>query len=216
MESGFILWWSNRLFQKLTSIGIILLLLGAPAVAEVYKYQSSSGKIYLTDRPMKGGNYKLLWRSGADPLFGGSGARVDHAAYKRNRSRYTPLIDQVAESSRLNSGLLHAVVRVESSYDPAARSKKGALGLMQLMPGTARRYGVSDALDPQQNLTGGARYLKDLLEMFDQDLTLALAAYNAGENAVKRFGNKIPPFPETQDYVRKVTTHYRRNLRQGS
>ncbi|MCB1903858.1 MAG: lytic transglycosylase domain-containing protein, partial [Gammaproteobacteria bacterium] len=87
-------------------------------------------------------------------------------------------------------------------------SKKGARGLMQLMPGTADRYGVNDSWDPEQNLDGGARYLRDLLDMFDQDLKLAVAAYNAGENAVKKYGNKIPPYPETVQYVRKVVTFY--------
>ena len=96
----------------------------------------------------------------------------------------------------------------ESAYQPDAVSHKGAVGLMQLMPGTAERYGVSDRHDPVQNLSGGTRYLRDLLEMFDNDLQLALAAYNAGENAVIRYGNKIPPYNETQGYVRKVIRFY--------
>jgi soluble lytic murein transglycosylase-like protein len=83
---------------------------------------------------------------------------------------------------------------------------------MQLMPGTAERYGVSDAYDPRQNLRGGARYLKDLLALFKYDLKLALAAYNAGEGAVKKYGNEIPPYPETQNYVKKVMGHYRKNM----
>jgi soluble lytic murein transglycosylase-like protein len=84
---------------------------------------------------------------------------------------------------------------------------------MQLMPETARRYGVGDSYNPEQNISGGARYLRDLLAMFDNDLKLALAAYNAGENAVKRYGNRIPPFPETRNYVDKVLTFYRQNQR---
>ena len=100
------------------------------------------------------------------------------------------------------------MVTAESAYDPVAVSSAGAVGLMQLMPGTAERYGVRNRRDPRQNVLGGVRYLRDLLVQFD-DLTLALAAYNAGENAVIRYGNRIPPYPETQNYVRKVLTFYR-------
>ena len=99
---------------------------------------------------------------------------------------------------------------VESAYDAQARSNKGAIGLMQLMPDTARRYGVRDRQDPAANVDGGARYLRDLLEAFENDVELAVAAYNAGENAVVQYGNQIPPFPETRSYVRKVLGYYER------
>jgi soluble lytic murein transglycosylase-like protein len=107
--------------------------------------------------------------------------------------------------------LLHAVIRVESAYNPSAVSSAGAVGLMQLMPGTAQRYGVVDRTDPVQNIEGGARYLRDLMAMFGSDLTLAIAAYNAGENAVIKYNNSIPPYPETQNYVRQVLSLYRRS-----
>ena len=100
--------------------------------------------------------------------------------------------------------LLHAVIRTESAYQPNALSHAGACGLMQLMPQTAARFNVRDIWDPAENIRGGATYLRLLLDMFDNDLRLALAAYNAGENAVKRYGNEIPPYQETQDYVRRV------------
>jgi soluble lytic murein transglycosylase-like protein len=99
----------------------------------------------------------------------------------------------------------------ESSYNPNAESKAGAQGLMQLMPGTAKRYGVDDSFNPEQNLSGGSRYLRDLLKMFNNRLPLALAAYNAGENAVKRNGNEIPPYEETRNYVKKVLHLYMEN-----
>jgi len=105
--------------------------------------------------------------------------------------------------------LLHAVISVESRYKPDAVSKKGASGLMQLMPGTARHYGVIDALDPVQNINGGAKYLRDMLFLFNGDMSLAVAAYNAGESAVVRHGNRIPPFRETMNYVPKVLNFYR-------
>ena len=103
------------------------------------------------------------------------------------------------------------MVRAESAYDPDAVSSAGAVGLMQLMPETARRYGVSDRRDPDANVLAGASYLRDLIAEFEQDLELALAAYNAGENAVRSYGNRIPPYPETQGYVRKVLRYYAEN-----
>ena len=102
------------------------------------------------------------------------------------------------------------MISVESSYNPKAVSNKGAAGLMQLMPGTAKRYGVADAFDPAQKLRGGANYLRDLLKLFDSDVSLALAAFNAGEDAVMKHGNRIPPYRETLRYVPKVLDYYQR------
>ena len=125
-----------------------------------------------------------------------------------NRQRLTPAIQQVAIAYQLEPALLHAVISAESAYDPQARSPKGARGLMQLMPDTARRFGVADPDEPMANLQGGARYLRWLLDLFT-DIRLALAAYNAGEGAVQRYGNATPPYPETQTYVRRVLDFYR-------
>ncbi|MCG8425772.1 MAG: lytic transglycosylase domain-containing protein [Chromatiales bacterium] len=186
---------------------LAVLLGGQSAYAAIYKYEDRQGNLYFTDRPMKGKGYRLLWRSGPDRKSTGR-SRVNTAAFEKNRKKYTPLIEQIARESHLHPALLHAVVRAESSYDPNALSKKGAMGLMQLMPATAKRFGVSDTWNPKQNLSGGARYLKVLLELFDNDLELAVAAYNAGENAVIKYGYKIPPYPETQQYVVKVLGWY--------
>jgi soluble lytic murein transglycosylase-like protein len=123
---------------------------------------------------------------------------------------YHSLIQAAAQAHGLQPELLHAVITVESGYNPKARSPKGAQGLMQLMPGTAARFSVSNAYDPAQNVAGGSRYLSFLLDEFDNDLKLALAAYNAGEEAVRRYRNSIPPYPETRAYVRMVLQHYRR------
>ena len=114
---------------------------------------------------------------------------------------------------RIDPALLDAVITVESGYNPQALSPKGAQGLMQLMPDTATRYGVTDRSDPVANLEGGARYLRDLLLMFKGDVTLALAGYNAGENAVIKAGNRVPAYAETQEYVVKVLEKYRNNVR---
>src|SRR5688500_8608166 len=123
------------------------------------------------------------------------------------RSKFDPLIEQYARQYRVDPVLVRAVIQVESSFDPATVSHKGARGLMQLMPGTAQRYGVTDMHDPAQNIRGGVRYLRDLMEMFREDVVRVLAAYNAGENAVLRYGG-IPPYQETRTYVQRAMTVY--------
>lgn len=185
----------------------MLLLCSTSLLAEIYKYQGQDGTIHFTDRPMVG-DFRLLWKSGTSS----SKSAYSAARFRENKSKLTPLIDQTAQQVRLHPGLLHAIVMVESAYNPQAKSRKGAQGLMQLMPATATRYGVEDSYDPRQNLEGGARYMKDLLAEFKSDLKLALAAYNAGENAVRKYGNQIPPYPETQNYVRKVMGYYKKNM----
>jgi soluble lytic murein transglycosylase-like protein len=112
-------------------------------------------------------------------------------------------VDRIARQNQLSPRLVHSVIQAESNYDPNAVSPKGAQGLMQLIPATARRFGVANVFDPADNIQGGARYLKYLLELYKGDEALALAAYNAGEGAVSRYGG-VPPFPETQGYVAKV------------
>ncbi len=122
--------------------------------------------------------------------------------------RIDRLADQIASQHRLDPRLVHAVIRVESDYDPTAVSPKGAMGLMQLIPQTAARFGVGNPFDPRQNIEGGVTYLKYLMNLFHGNVRLALAAYNAGENSVLRWGG-IPPITETQEYVQKVTRLYR-------
>jgi soluble lytic murein transglycosylase-like protein len=123
------------------------------------------------------------------------------------RARYRHLIERNAARFGLSSDLLHAVIRTESAYKANAQSHAGACGLMQLMPATARRFRVQNIWDPSENIRGGAEYLRFLLNLFDGDLHLALAGYNAGEGAVKKYDYQIPPYRETQDYVRKVLRH---------
>ena len=168
------------------------------AAADIYKYVDRYGHVHLADRPL-GPGYVLIHR--------GKGYKRKPEApkhdYARNKQRFAPLVEKVARHHHMDPHLVHAVVQVESAFDPAAVSRKGAVGLMQLMPGTARRYGVHDRRDPVRNVQGGVRYLRDLLTRFD-DVVLALAAYNAGENAVERYGYRVPPYPETRRYVDKV------------
>jgi len=130
-------------------------------------------------------------------------------------SKYDALIDGAARALTVQPALVRAVIVVESGFNPRAVSRRGAVGLMQLMPATARRYGVTDAYDPAQNVQGGVRYLRDLLARYDSNLELALAAYNAGEDAVERYGRRIPPFPETLNYVPSVMAIYQKLLSHG-
>lgn len=125
-----------------------------------------------------------------------------------DKSQLYTLINDIAHVYGIDSALLHAVVTVESRYNPSARGPNGAAGLMQLMPGTAKRYGVENVYDPEQNLRGGAKYLRDLLEKFGSDVRLAIAAYQAGEMTVSRYQNSIPPFRTTMEYVSKVLDYY--------
>ncbi len=123
--------------------------------------------------------------------------------------RFAPIVARAARVHGVDEALVHAVIFAESSYDPRAVSPAGATGLMQLMPATAAQYGVRDLFDPAQNVSGGVRLLRDLLAQFDGNVELALAAYNAGANAVIRAGNRVPPKRETVAYVPKVIDYYR-------
>ena len=124
-----------------------------------------------------------------------------------SRAEINELIDKYSEQAGLDVDFVKAVINQESGFNPNATSKCGAMGLMQLMPGTAQGLGVTNAYDPEQNIQGGTKYLKGLLDRFDNNKSLALAAYNAGPNAVKKYGG-IPPYHETQNYVKSVLSKY--------
>lgn len=182
----------------------------APTVAgaeQVYKYLDRGGRVLFTDRPPQDKGMRL---AGVWTWKGWRLSQWDASRWRRNRARFLQPIDDTALQHGVSRALLHAVIDAESGYDPHAVSSAGAVGLMQLMPLTARRYGVSDRRDPFQNLQGGTRYLRDLIALFGGDLTLAVAAYNAGENAVIRYGRTVPPYRETQRYVGKVLGSYRK------
>ena len=176
---------------------------GPSSAVEVYKYVDSKGQVHLTDRPTHD-RYQLIQKAGKKLRM----PRINFRDKDANRKRFSSKIAEVATRYQVPEALLHAVITIESAYDPNAISRAGAVGLMQLMPATAKRYGVADRRNPSANLSGGTRYLKDLLLRFDSNLELALAGYNAGENAVEKFGNRIPPFDETRNYVRKVLQLY--------
>ena len=199
----------RNLFAAPAQMLIALLLcagLTTSASADIYKYVDKHGRVTLTDKP-RNKNYKLLvrtWKGWEEQK-----SRIALQDFDRNQKKYMSTINYIASEHQLPKALVHAVIAAESAYDPNATSKTGAVGLMQLMPATARRYGVRDRRNPEENINGGSLYLKDLLKMFNNNLILALAAYNSGENTVKQYGNQIPPFEETRNYVKKVIEFYK-------
>jgi soluble lytic murein transglycosylase len=170
-------------------------LLPAVGSAQIYKYQDKDGVIHFTNVPTHGG-FKLVLRD--------SGAR---GASLSTRADYDEAIRFAADRHSIDADLVRAVIKAESDFNANARSHKGAMGLMQLMPDTARLHNVLNAFDPIDNIEGGVRHLRMLLERYQGDLRLSLAAYNAGSGAVEKHGG-IPPFAETREYVRRVLRFY--------
>ena len=178
------------------------------AAANIYAFKDEKGVTHFSNLPHLDKRFKLVYKIPVAPnlrpnAWSASGPRVVDI------EKLVPIIAEAARAHGLDAKLIHAVIRAESGYNENAVSSKGAVGLMQLIPATAQRYGVVNSYDPTQNIAGGTRYLRDLLKMFNGNVELALAGYNAGENAVIRAGNRIPPYPETMAYVPKVLTFYR-------
>ena len=184
---------------------ILLLILTAAALAaglaypalssaEIYKYVDKDNVVYLTNVP--DGRYNLVLKEGWVRFRLGL-----------NFEKYDPVIWKASETYRVDYALVKAVIKAESNFNQLATSRKGAKGLMQLMPGTASALGVSDSFQPEDNIQGGVRYLRYLLDLFEGNLHLALAGYNAGENAVFRY-NGIPPYQETKTYIQRVLRYF--------
>ena len=180
----------------------------AAAHADIYAFTDGAGVIHYSNVPTDSRYERLI----ADPPAPRGSSTPPGAELRAKAAALADLIDEAARHAEVSPALLRAVIAVESAFDPRAVSPKGAQGLMQLRPATARRYGVSHPFDPRDNLRGGASYIRDLLKRYGNDIELALAAYNAGEDAVDRHGRTIPPFPETQAYVPAVLRFYRRFL----
>jgi len=192
-------------FKSAILIAAVLTATAAGAHPKIYTYVDADGIRHYTDVP-DSNRYKLLVLSPQDMTE--SGQRYDPQLLAR-ATRYDSIIETAAVSAAVEPNLLRAVIVVESGFNSRAVSKRGAIGLMQLMPATATRFGVSNPFDPKQNVHAGARYLKFLIDRFGHDIRLALAAYNAGEEAVDRNGGQIPPFTETMAYVPRVLKIYR-------
>jgi soluble lytic murein transglycosylase-like protein len=189
--------------------GALTLLLCAtlPAYADIYTYTDEHGVLNFTN-VSRDPRARLIFVE-PKPVVPPP-APADAASDPAVPGTLQALIAAAAARNGVEAALVQAVIQVESGFNPRAVSPKGARGLMQLMPATAQRLGVADAFDPRQNVEGGTRYLADLLALFKNDFRLALAAYNAGENAVIQYGNRVPPFRETLDYVPRVLDYYRR------
>lgn len=191
---------------------VVALAAAAPVQARVYATFGPDGRLQVSHTPVAGATAFDPHRPVAARASARGKVPVPEPAVPRARpaasARWAFLIDQVAAEHAVDAHLLHAIVTVESAYNPRARSHAGALGLMQVIPATGRRFGASDLLDPLQNLRAGTAYLVWLNKRFNGNLELMLAAYNAGEGAVQRHGNRIPPYAETRQYVAKVTALY--------
>ena len=189
---------------------LLTLFISTEVMADIYKFTDTDGRVYYTDEP-RHSLYKRIIKSKTF-RYSNLNSNNYHAKVRTytgaNKKKFAELIQQAAYRHNVDAKLVHAVIQTESAYNSSAQSPKGAVGLMQLMPDTARRFGVSDRNDPDQNIDGGTRYLKHLINMFNPNLDLAVAAYNAGENAVIRYNNSIPPYPETQNYVKQVLALY--------
>jgi soluble lytic murein transglycosylase-like protein len=172
-----------------------------PSAAGIYRYEDEKGVIHFTNCP-RDPKFKLYIRESKEDVENGS--RFFSA---KDSNQYDSLISEFSKKYQVDFALIKAIIRAESGFNPAAVSRKGARGLMQLMPETASRLNVSNSFNPRENIEGGVRYFKHLLSLFNDDLRLSLAAYNAGENIVAEV-RSIPPYRETVDYVRKVLSYY--------
>lgn len=181
--------------------GLIFLQPAIPS-ADIYRYADETGAIHFTNMQLPGSVRIIREEKAASPSRGDA-----LPSEARSSGNIQSIVENKASRYRLDPQLLMEVIRAESDFNTYAVSPKGARGLMQLMPGTASRLGVRDSFDPEQNIDGGTRYLRYLLDYFNGSVPLALAAYNAGENAVTRWQN-IPPYKETQHYVKKIMKNY--------
>ena len=195
---------------------VILGLVAAPglAAADVYAFTDAAGISHFSNVPVDG-RYQLLISAPAEEAAGTPAAKERSADWLAKSAQYDGMISGAAKDATVQAQLVRAVIVVESGFNPRAVSKKGAIGLMQLQPATAKRYGVKNIYDPDENVRAGARYLRDLLVRFDSNLELALAAYNAGEQAVERYGRHVPPYRETLAYVPSVMKVYQRLMAQA-
>lgn len=198
---------STRLISRTVSaIALMTALTTVNAGDRVYQYAMADGSILFTDTRLKHSNPIKVKYYGR-PVAHAVCSAVDTHEGKNRIKRYMPYIEEMALKYDVEPELIQAVIATESCYDHKAVSRVGAKGLMQLMPATAAELGVNDLFDPRDNIAGGVRYLRQMLDTFNQDKRLALAAYNAGPNAVKKYGG-VPPYKETRRYVKKIFSIY--------
>ena len=200
-------------FFVLGCMTISFMALDCHAGQTIYQLKDSNGTTLLTNKQSRYSNLKVekktYYPDSNIHSYSNWGASESSVlpSYSRNKNAFDHIIRQAAQTHGISEGLIKAVMHTESGFNVNARSPVGAQGLMQLMPATARRFNVSNAYDPQQNINAGAKYLAWLMKRFNGNTSLALAGYNAGEGNVQKYGG-IPPFRETQDYVRRVSSRY--------
>ena len=189
----------------------VALAVASPAMADIYMMKDERGVVHFTNIPTKDQRFKIVRKEESTSDYARAAGLPQSSLPPAEAIRkFAPMVESASRTHGVDVALVHAVISAESGYNPLALSKAGARGLMQLMPATAARYGVQNIHDPMENINGGVKYLRDLLAMFNGNLELAVAAYNAGENAVIRAGNRIPPYAETAHYVPKVLGFYRK------
>jgi len=181
-----------------------LFFLTTSSSAGIYRYVDEKGVIHFTNCP-RDPKFKLYIRESKEDV--GDDNHSSSVSYIKDSSQYDSMISELSKRYQVDFALIKAMIRAESGFNPFAVSRKGAKGLMQLMPETASRMNVSNIFNPRENVEGGVRYFKYLLSLFNNDLRLSLAAYNAGENVVAEL-RSIPPYRETVDYVKKVLSYY--------
>jgi soluble lytic murein transglycosylase-like protein len=190
----------SRLLIVLLAL-VALLVAPCRVEAQIYLWRDADGRMVLSDTPRADGG---AIQKTFEVERARGGVRVTRPPDTKS-ARFDGLIDEHASQHGVDPDLVRAVIQVESAFNPLAVSNKGAMGLMQLMPATAPAFGVANPFDPGQNIGGGVRYLKQLLSKYDQRVELALAADAAGPGAVDRYGQQVPPYRETRDYVQRIT-----------
>jgi soluble lytic murein transglycosylase-like protein len=187
------------LYSRTVSLCLLLLGLSVPAHAQIYSWRDADGRLFVSNQKPPAG---ISVKSYAVPNT--EGVRATRFASASRLEPFEELIAEHAQKQGVRPDLVRAVMQVESAFNPRAVSPKGAIGLMQLMPATARQYGVANPFDPAENVGAGVAYLRALLDRYQNDETLALAAYNAGPTAVDRHGQTVPPYRETRNYVAQI------------
>jgi soluble lytic murein transglycosylase-like protein len=190
---------SLGLFVRLLLALALVTAAAAPARAQIYSWRDANGNLVLSDKPHEGAVERTFEVPTADRV------RTTRFVESNKARAYDDIIVDHAQRHNVRPALVRAVIQVESAFNPHAVSPKGALGLMQLMPATARHLNVRNAFDPEENIAGGVMYLRQLLDRYDGNEQLALAAYNAGPGAVDRHKQTVPPFRETRNYVSKIS-----------
>jgi soluble lytic murein transglycosylase-like protein len=201
LQNIFELVGDRRLAARVLALGVLCLGLAAPASAQIYSWRDPNGNLVVSNRRPGSAAYEQK----SFPVPQAETVRATRYVPADRARAYEDIIAEHSRAHGVRAELVKAVMQVESAFNPYARSPKGALGLMQLMPATAQQFGVKNPFDPRENVRGGVAYLRQLLDRFENNEQLALAAYNAGPGAVDKYGQSVPPYKETRNYVKQIS-----------